>query len=181
MLPWFHGQEWYVMPMNTESSGHNYPIVIHNKTYTYKHLNHELIWSDLYTHKHRHTNSRSAQLWNAAPRIPVLAFSSKLIYPRSDVSVYARWADSSASSLEQLDDGRQELRIRTPVFSASDEEWEAQQNLQPKGEQCCEDHTCQTSEAERREPSCASYAVLGLLGGAMVGLYAFSLMSLMGY
>lgn len=95
------GQEFYVVP--TYNQGSRIPpeihsFILHGKIYSWWSLRHCLVWSDYLTHAQRYGDTRNA--WMISPRIPILDFSSKLIYPRTLIETYPRWCDSSPKKLE---------------------------------------------------------------------------------
>ncbi len=95
------GQEYYVVP--TYNQGSRIPpeihsFILHGQIYSWWSLRHCLVWSDYLTHAQRYAETRDA--WMTSPRISVLDFSSKLIYPRTLIETYPRWCDSSPKKLE---------------------------------------------------------------------------------
>lgn len=141
MLPWFRGQEWYVVPTSSAGSSdmpHIYSVKIHNDTYHWWFLRHTLVWSDYLTHQYRAT--KMVNDWKASPSIPIIECNTKLIYPRTQTGFYSRWCDCVPMALtiestrawthfkqpghevdEESFDPR-DLRIRTPPPRNDDSE-----------------------------------------------------------
>lgn len=111
---WAKGQEWYVVP--TYNLGALEPPQCHTfhmsgREYEWWSLRHCLVWSNYEIHQNRYGSTQDA--WMRSPRIPVLEFSSKLIYPRTVLDVYPRWCDSTVAKVKyESDRGRNEHRHR---------------------------------------------------------------------
>ena len=101
-MRWFIGTDWYVEP--TPFAGHQHKIhqvVIHDKTYYWWSLHHTLVWASYLAYGGRNDTAYGHNSWNSAPQIPVLEFSSRLIYPRLDVlGFYPRWSSVKPFELE---------------------------------------------------------------------------------
>ncbi len=104
MIPWFRGQEWYVMPMHQHNQHthhqHHHKVhrtQIHGKEYAWWFLQHKLVWSNFMTHHHRRT--MLIDEWLGSPTVPILEIQSRLLLPRTNVSFYARWCDSVPNDL----------------------------------------------------------------------------------
>lgn len=101
---WLKGQEWYVVPtystnMRTPPECHR--VTIHGQSYVFWTLRHVLVWSNYIVHARRH--SVSLEDWMSAPRIPILEFNTKLIYPRSDLAaIYPRWVEAKPTAVERM-------------------------------------------------------------------------------
>lgn len=143
MIPWFRGQEWYVIPVEPSNKLHPihvYTTQIHGKDYMWWSLRHKLVWSNFMTHHHRRT--LLTEEWLKSPIVPILEFQTRQIYPRTNVSFYPRWCDcvpielgivskqgwskfQRLSKHHEIDDVSQ-LRIKTPPAKdedTSDEEY----------------------------------------------------------
>ena len=101
-MRWFIGTDWYVEP--TPFAGHQHKIhqvTIHEKTYYWWSLHHKLVWASYMVYHNRDDMEHGQKAWANAPQIPVLEFSSRLIYPRLDVlGFYPRWASVKPAQLE---------------------------------------------------------------------------------
>ncbi len=99
---WLKGQEWYVVPTystDTKTPTEYHRVTIHDQSYTFWTLRHVLLWSNYITHARRHTTGLAD--WMNAPRIPILEFSSKLIYPRTELPIYPRWVEAKPHAVER--------------------------------------------------------------------------------
>lgn len=127
----------------TYNKGANYgpdihKVVIHKQDYYWWSVRHMLVWSDYRVYEYRHQDTKDR--WMNSHRIPILELSSKLIYPRVDVSIDARWCLSSPSCLiKEMERGLTnlndsmipthdhvdplDLRIRTPLPQDDEEDW----------------------------------------------------------
>jgi len=120
MLPWFHGQEWYVVPTSTAGSNeppHIYSVKIHDDTYYWWFLRHKLVWSDYLTHHHR--AGKMVNDWKASPSIPIIECNTKLIYPRTNTGFYARWSDCVPMALT-IESTRAWNEIKKPDVEAQE-------------------------------------------------------------
>lgn len=104
MMPWMTGQEWYVYPSSTypkvrpSLEGSVQCITIHTQTYKYIFLGYELVWSNYKIHKNR--DSYMQEAWGYAPRIPIIAFSTSRVFPRTNLDIHARWANVSTLDMK---------------------------------------------------------------------------------
>jgi hypothetical protein len=143
ILPWFRGEEWYVVPTSSAGSQDTPKIFgteIHGDKYAWWFLRHKLVWSNYMTHHNR--RNIMAEDWKTSPSIPIIEFNTKLIYPRTNTGFYGRWCDCVPNALiveskraaaefqkpeceakEATFDPR-DLRIRTPPPRDDDEESE---------------------------------------------------------
>ena len=149
MLPWFRGQEWYIVPSTSAGSTdtpHVYSVKVHNDTYHWWFLRHKLVWSDYLTHHNRAT--KMVGDWKASPSIPVIECNTKLIYPRTNTGFYGRWCDCVPMALtiesarawkefKKTDMEAQEtsfdprdLRIKTPPPRDNDSETDTEELVQ---------------------------------------------------
>jgi hypothetical protein len=139
MLAWFRGQEWYVVPTNkyaTDEEPRIHTITLHGKTYHWWSTHHKLVWSNMFTFRSR--NGGTAESWANCPSVLVIELSSRLIIPRTDTSMHAKWYEASipnlitekergsvaynALTLEEDRDDTGSLRIRTPPAASFPED-----------------------------------------------------------
>lgn len=201
------GQEWYVVPTYNQGSAQPpdvHRFKLHNQGYCWWSLRHTLVWSDYLTHAQRRDSKREE--WMASPRIPVLDFSSKLIYPRTILDTYPRWCDSSPSKLEMeakrgyenfkenqdtpnrvdLDDhiDPKDLRIRTPQPRDDDEEPDSNHKARhyaPRAKswsQVSDEISCHIDNLANPNSLCCQMATRGLIG-FMATLFCFGTVLLM--
>lgn len=152
-MRWFIGTDWYVEP--TPFAGHQHKIhqvKIHDKTYYWWSLHHTLTWASYMVYHHRDDMEHGQKAWANAPQIPVIEFSSRLIYPRLDVlGFYPRWVSvkpvqlegemdratatyighkMNGTILEHIHDhvDPKHLKIRTPVPKEKETTWRGDQD-----------------------------------------------------
>jgi hypothetical protein len=138
---WFRGQDWYVVPSETGVGIH--AITIHEKEYSWWHLGYDLVWTNSGVFNERHSAGTKA-FWESSPRIPVVEFNTKRIYPRAETGFYPRWILGKQQEVYQKSELMWEiylegikalnskhvepsdLRIRTPRAGADENEDESE-------------------------------------------------------
>ena len=208
MLPWFHGQEWYVVPTpkaGTQEPTRFYRVTIHNKEYTWWFMNYKLVWSNSITYHHRHNEGRNA--WFHSPRVYVVEFNTKLIYPRTNVSFYPRWSNTTVKMLHDersktwyeyneygalkpltMDNIKpisswQPLRIRTPTPTEDNEydsAFEADEKRTFMQDMCEGKDYYESKDYVPNQSLCAKF-VFSCMMLSIVAFYGLSISMLLGY
>ena len=206
-MRWFIGTDWYVEP--TPFAGHQHRIhqvTIHDKTYYWWSLHHTLVWSSYMVYHSRDDMEHGQSAWRNAPQIPVIEFSSRLIYPRLDVlGFYPRWASvrpynleaemdranttfighkTSGTILEHIHDhvDPKHLKIRTPVPKEKEEPtWRNDADdeftpLAPKAE-----YVKSAPYHEESTTTCGPLILLTMLVGSVVGTWTLIGLQVAGY
>jgi len=151
MIPWFQGQQWYVVPLQNHTTVLQ-TTILRGKPVKYWSLGHVLVWAD-YSFG---TKSPHEDNWKHLPWIPILEFQDRSLTPTHESGLHLSWIMSSRETiLEQSNAGwsalyalldtigsDKPLRIRTPLPRKEDEEdgspvEESLVTYAPKSRHCC--------------------------------------------
>ena len=159
MMTWFQGQQWYCIPDLTQSF-QLYEITLREKTYTYWHVCHQLLWGDSVIQFAQPTD------WTTWPTIPVLEFNATSLIPSQEQGVKPIWLNSCNDMLLKHSEARWEslyrmieekdtacetpIRIRTPILKEIQENNTEELIMKPKAgcsatraaSTCCECGSC---------------------------------------
>jgi hypothetical protein len=197
MLPWFRGNEWYIMPTG-HTKTHFYKVEIDGRSYIWWSLHHRLYWSNarVYTDMLQGKNYD----WSQSPTIPIVEFAYKRVLPRHEASVYPNWSEVSIQNFKNVNTGcwmeyldymsthvdPKNLRIQTPIpveNNTEDSETDTEERVTraPRfrfGTPSVEIQTNMDDEDDHKVVSnlCA-YVIITLLICSFVSLYAFILLS----
>jgi hypothetical protein len=206
-MRWFMGTDWYVEP--TPFVGHSHKIhqvQIHDKIYHWWSLHHKLVWGSYLMYSNRINMAGGYDIWNKSPQIPVIEFSSRLIYPRMDVmGFYPRWASVTPPSLELESDRARttfiehkmngtieehiydhvepkHLKIRTPVPKEKEAQtWrnDHDDEYTPPGPKVA--HTNIPSYHEESATTCGPFILLAMMMTSIVGTWVLIGLQVAGY
>ena len=131
---WFRGKEWYVVPSKRGETLNR--TLIHEKEYVWWHLGYDLVWTNSGVFNERNSVG-TKEFWESSPRIPIIEFNTKRIYPRAETGFYPRWILGRQTDMNQKSEHMweiyfamhvepSELRIRTPIV---DEDYDEDDDL----------------------------------------------------
>lgn len=203
ILPWFRGQEWYVLPSRgagLDEPSQIHTVTIHEQTYYWWSLHHKLVWSNYMTFGKR--RGSSAQDWLNAPSVTLINFNTKLIYPRTNIGFYPHLTDTTPHMLKDevmkgnaayaLHNTRHNhvndyvdvstLRINTPPARDSDYEYDTgTDELMQRAPRYRIDKYSRVFGEENVFTDCIAVSILMIMILASIGLYTFIGMTVLGY
>jgi hypothetical protein len=197
MLPWFRGNEWFIMPTG-HTRTHFHKVEIDRRIYVWWSLHHRLYWANgrLYTDMIQGVTDD----WSQCPTIPIIEFAYKRVLPRQVHSIYPNWAEVSRETFQECNSrcwmeylnynsvhvDPKDLRIQTPNLldtynSSSETDTEERVTRAPRlrfSTPTLEVHT-PSDDTEERNPvsNLCAYFIITVLFTSFVSLYAFILLS----